>query len=157
VCAGRTALHRALAGGFHECAAVLLDANADIERPDAMKRTCLHCACLAPEVESSMKCLDLLFSRANDAMVEQINAKTKSDTTAIILATEKRAWEMVTLLLEKGADASIKNDEGKSALDLGKEFKAPKDVFGSAKAAKEPKKGFLFRRSSKEVPKEVRL
>ena len=46
--AGRTALHRALGGGFVECAALLIEKGADPNQSDSLKRTSLHWAAMGP-------------------------------------------------------------------------------------------------------------
>jgi hypothetical protein len=46
--AGRTALHRALGGGFIDCAEFLIENGADPDMADTLKRTALHWAAMGP-------------------------------------------------------------------------------------------------------------
>ena len=75
---GRTALHRALGGGFVECAAVLLELGADASIKDQMQRTSLHWAVGAPDPGASSQCVELLFDRCSAAAEEMINCQSKS-------------------------------------------------------------------------------
>lgn len=132
---GRTALHRCLAGGFPECCMVLLDNGADATIRDSMQRSALIYACLGPESDSALKCLELLFQKNYEEMVGLINGATKSGTTALHCAIEKKAIEMVRFLHARGADIDLKDEDGKSCRDLAKEAKLPKDLFDPSKNA----------------------
>ena len=150
---GRTALHRALAGGCDVCAAALLDSGADATIADSMKRTSLIYAVLGPDTDAAMRCLEVLFERQEEALLNVINHATKSGTTALHCATEKKAVDMVRFLVERGADPNLKDDDDKSSIDIAKEKKLPKDLFdmnaGNRKksmAAGGDKKGGFFGR-----------
>ena len=153
---GRTALHRALAGGHDQCAGALLDRGADPTLADSMQRTSLVYACLAPEAEAAMRCVQLLFEKKGEEVVSVINKPTKSGTTPLHCATEKRAVDMVRLLLERGADATLQDGDGKSSIDMAKEAKLPKDLFDSG-GGKEAKKGGFFGRRRASGKDEVTL
>ena len=140
---GRTALQRALAGGFAECSAALIESGADATLVDSMKRTVLHCACLGPEAEAAMKCLEMLFEKQEEAMTGIINNTTKSGTTALHLVTEKGQLTMVKFLFERGADPELVDGDGKSSAAMAKALKLPKDTFAVAGAKK--KKGLFGR------------
>ena len=134
---GRTALHRALAGGYDACAATLLDSGADVTIKDAMCRSSLVYACLGPEADASLRCVTMLFEKQEEATASVLNAATKSGSTALHCAVEKRALDLVRFLVERGADAELRDEDGKSSVDLAKEAKLPKDLFSSRGAKNE--------------------
>ena len=135
---GRTALHRALGGGHAECAKVLLEAGADATIIDQMKRTSLHYAILAPNAEGALACLNLLSEHSPVVCESQINNKTKSGTTPLHCACSSGRAEMARWLLERGADASIEDEDGKPSAVLAKEAGIAKEVFGSGSACPPP-------------------
>lgn len=145
---GRTALHRALNGGYDPCAAALLEHGADVTKPDSMKRTSLHYVVLGPETDAALRCLEVLFEMREEATTGILNNATKSGSTPLHCAVEKKAVDLVRFLLDRGADAELKDDDGKSSIDLAKELKLPKDIFsskGGKPEKKEKKKGGFFK------------
>jgi len=142
---GRTALHRALGGGFVESAQALLEGGAGPTVCDTVKRTCLHCACLAPDSALALRCVELLFEKDEESMAELINNQTKSGTTALHCALSKASVDLIRYLFEHGADPNLKDDDGKTCHDLAKEAKLPKDLFTST--------GGAGRKSSAVAPK----
>ena len=147
---GRTALHRALGGGFTECATALLDAGADASVIDAMKRSSLHWAALAPEADKAFSVLQLLFEHASSsgAAASQINHQTKSGATPLHCACSSNRVEMARFLLERGADPNLEDDDGKTCAALAKESGMPKDLFGGGRGRRDSKssKGGFFAR-----------
>ena len=61
---GRTALHRALGGGFMEASAFLIEKGADPAMVDSLKRTSLHWAAMAPP-PGNLACVQLIFEKAD--------------------------------------------------------------------------------------------
>ena len=138
---GRTALQRALGGGYFECAEALMEGGADPKIADSAKRTCIHYVCLSPTPDTALNCLQLLFDKDPEGMAAIIDNPTKSGSTALHCAVEKRALETVKFLIERGADPSIKdeNGSGKSCFDMAKELKIPKDIFQTGNAGQRKK------------------
>ena len=61
---GRTALHRALGGGFVEAASFLMEQGADPMIADSLKRTSLHWAAMAPP-PGNVDCCKLIFEKSD--------------------------------------------------------------------------------------------
>jgi ankyrin repeat protein len=161
---GRTALHRALGGGFHECSAVLLDGDADAAMVDAMKRTSLHWAALGPDPNDALTCIKLLFDRCGDAAAAQVNMTSKSGSTPLHCVAESGRAEICRFLHERGADPNVEDGDGKTAIVLAKAAGLPKDLFnaggGRRGSTAGAKKGGLFsklRRASRVGDPEVAL
>uniref|UniRef100_A0A7S2CJ86 Uncharacterized protein n=1 Tax=Haptolina brevifila TaxID=156173 RepID=A0A7S2CJ86_9EUKA len=139
---GRTALHRALGGGYFECAKMLLDNGADPNIADAMKRTSLHWAVLGTGGE---ECAGLLFEvGAGNAM---LNTPSKSGSTPLHCAITSGRAELARLLLDQGADPELKDETGKSAVELAK-ANGMKDLFSGRGSVKAKGRGFFSRRGS---------
>mmetsp|Transcript_24767 Transcript_24767/g.63095 ORF Transcript_24767/g.63095 Transcript_24767/m.63095 type:complete len:192 (+) Transcript_24767:20-595(+) len=127
----RTALHRALGGGFPECAKALMDQGADPAKVDQMKRTSLHWAVMATggSEDDVLKCVDLLFTAGVGK--DMINKPSKSQSTPLHCAITSGRESLARYLLEAGADPSLQDEDGKTAQALAKEagmkelFKAP--------------------------------
>lgn len=128
---GRTALHRALGGGFHECAAALLDGGADTSVVDSMKRTCLHWAVLGPNADDALTCLTLLFERNEETATSQINKTSKSGSTPLHCVAESGRGEICRFLFDKGADPNLEDGDGKTAVVFAKGAGLPKDIFST--------------------------
>lgn len=142
---GRTALHRALGGGFVECTKVLLDNGANVESVDAMKRTSLHWAVMASgSPEDVMACVQMLFERG---AASQVNALSKSNATPLHYSIMSQKLEIARLLLENGADPALEDEDGKSAMVLAKEC-GMKELFAARRGSTETsrKGGGLFSR-----------
>ena len=156
----RTALHRALAGGFHDCALTLIELGADSGLKDALRRTCLHYTCLAPEEDPALKCLELLFAheKSKDAVKSLVNAQTKSGTTALHCAAEKGAVKLARFLLDHGADHNLKDEDGKTSLQVAKDNKVKvppnfwKDGGDTPRRMSQPPPGRLETRRASAVP-----
>lgn len=82
-------------------------------------------------------CFDIFFEDSNDAgdiirllidFTNDVNHKYKHGDTLLINEVKKGRIENIIYLLNKGADISLKNNEGKTALDIAKEQKHYNDV-----------------------------
>ena len=115
--AGRTALHRALGGGFHECAELLIEKGADPNVADSLKRTSLHWAAMAP-APGNVPCCELVFAKGDG---EGMMAKTtKSGSTPLHSAAGTNRPEAVKFLVSKGADQAAKDEDEMTPYDLAK-------------------------------------
>ena len=81
----------------------------DPNEVDHNKRTPLHIAALNGNIHSSLFLI---------AWMQDVNAIDSSGNTALHLAANSQSYKIVRNLLLKGATRKIKNDEGKTALDL---------------------------------------
>lgn len=131
---GRTAIMRAVNGGFDECTGVLLELGADTSLADARKRTVLHYVALAPKEDLALKCLQMLFERSPEATKGIVNGQTKSGTTALHCVAEKGYVEMAKLLLEHGANPALLDEDKKTAFDLARAngHKLPKELISTS-------------------------
>ena len=125
-------------------------AGADASVIDAMKRSSLHWAALAPEADKALSVLQLLFEHASSsgAAASQINHQTKSGATPLHCACSSNRVEMARFLLERGADPNLEDDDGKTCAALAKESGMPKDLFGGGRGRRDSKssKGGFFAR-----------
>ena len=145
---GRTPLHRALGSGHKAVVELLLDAKADITIKDSMKRTgtcplahtvscvrvrcttayrrvlrrprvaVLHWVALGAAEDSARECLQVLCERGDVSPL--INLQSSSLSTPLHCAITRNHLSVVKALLEKGADVTLKDDEGKKPADLAK-------------------------------------
>jgi len=129
---GRTALHRALGAGHKGVAEILVEHKADVTLQDSCARTSLHWAALGPESDSALACLQLLFQ--NDAVKALIDKQSKSGATPLHCALTRSHTDAVRLLVEKGANKTLKDEDGKTAENLAKE--AGKDMVKVLKGKK---------------------
>lgn len=86
----------------------LLDRGAQVNLPGWSP---LHYAATGPEPQA----VKLLLDRG-----AAIDSKAPNATTALMMAAQYGAEDNVTLLLERGADATLKNDVGQGILDFAK-------------------------------------
>jgi ankyrin repeat protein len=136
--ASETALHAAVHGGNRAIVDRLVAAGADIERADRYGRTSLMAAAshLGP-----------LAARVVDALIEagaSIEARDERGMTALMIAVQHSQGvseldlsdgvrregdvEMVRRLLDHGADPNAPGPDGKSALDLAREWEKVPEV-----------------------------
>jgi hypothetical protein len=108
---GRAPLFLAVATRRPKIARVLMDAGADATILDQDGTSMLYVALKRGYREIALWTLD------NGVDVNAIRAN-KENSTVLILAASEGDHEMVELLLERGADPSITNKDGKTALDL---------------------------------------
>jgi ankyrin repeat protein len=73
--------------------------------------------------ETKIKMIDLLVKQGAN-----VNAKARFDETPLFEAAYLAGPSVVKELLEKGADPNIRNTDGKSPLDMAKEFKKTENV-----------------------------
>jgi ankyrin repeat protein len=129
---GMTPLHRAAQTGAIELMSLLIskraDVNAVLHNPVGFADldTPLHVAVSYLSVsdeETRIKMIELLLkSGAN------VNAKNHFNETPLCEAAFLSGPNVVKELLAKGADPSIRNTDGKSPLDMAKEFKKTENV-----------------------------
>lgn len=122
---GDTCLHWPSHNNYVEILKLLLNAGADIEADEInwIGGKPLHWAS-----EHAPKCVELLLKRGAEVNCRNIMPGTKFHgmTPLIMNATQKNDCAEVTeLLLVGGADIHAKDAAGKTALDWGKETKAP--------------------------------
>lgn len=129
---GMTPLHRAAQTGAIEMMSLLIskraDVNAVLHNPVGFADldTPLHVAVSYLSVsddETRIKMIELLLkSGAN------VNAKNHFNETPLFEAAFLSGPNIVKELLAKGADPSIRNTDGKSPLDMAKEFKKTENI-----------------------------
>ncbi|XP_046566153.1 uncharacterized protein LOC124274831 [Haliotis rubra] len=109
---GRTALLLSLQSNVshsHDVIQALLEKGADAGIRNKKGETLLHCAAL----NQCLECVELLLP------VSDVNAKDSYGTTALhcsVLSYKPHSHEVIQALLEKGADAGIKNKKGETPL-----------------------------------------
>ena len=108
----RTCLHKAVGGGHADIVDLLLKNGAKTDSLDKGGKTALHWAALTGSIE----CIKILM----DPGKSDINAKTKLGATACHLAAEDDKCEMLTWLIENGADADSLNNKGLTPYDKAK-------------------------------------
>jgi hypothetical protein len=104
--AGYTPLHFAARGAACDCAALLLDAGADVNADSNSLVTPLHRA-------ASVDVMALLLERGAD-----IDAQDAKGRTPLFLACQAGSAEIAEFLIVLGASTSSRNDKGKSPLDV---------------------------------------
>ncbi|KAI3658671.1 hypothetical protein MP638_006735 [Amoeboaphelidium occidentale] len=109
---GVTPLCYACSKGYKNIVTILLDNGADALLRDKFGRSVFHRAVL----KGQLSILKLLFEKVKSASVNQPDA---DNNTLLHLAVEEENGEIVKfLLLEKHADATYKNKEGKSVSEV---------------------------------------
>ena len=110
------ALNTAVQKGDIETARTLLDSGVDVNERNKFGSFALNAAA----VENDIPLLRLLVERGANA-----NAQSWSGDTALICATKYAGGkkDTVKLLLDAGTDVSLKDEDGKTALDYAKEKK----------------------------------
>lgn len=103
------ALMMASIKGHLDMAQALIDAGADVNKPGW---TPLHYACANPEPESRSLVALLIEKHA------YIDAESPNQTTPLMMAARYGHIDVVKLLLEEGADSSLRNQLGMTALDF---------------------------------------
>jgi uncharacterized protein len=93
-------------------AKLLVSHGADVNYPDLMGRAPLHDAASLSLKSGQEMGRFLLDHGAN------VNAMTNAGSTPLMYAVWQRNVDLVKLLLERGADATLRNLYGKRALDL---------------------------------------
>jgi len=138
---GQTPLVTALIYGCTKAMAALLDKGADPDIPDEAERTALHHAAYDGKVDdvqtllkkgASVDAMDqygtALHQAAYGGKIEimkalleagaDVNKLNAFGTTPLMRAVQASNRDVVALLLEKGADASVRHRTGAAALDM---------------------------------------
>ena len=152
-------MHRALGGGFAECAQKLIDNGADPLIPDAMKRTSLHWAVMGMgESDKVMACVELLFEC--QVISQMVNAQSKSMSTPLHCAITAGKEEVAAALLNRGgADPNLMDEDEKTCKVLAKEA-GMKTLFEDSSVHGGKRGGFFSaarRRRGSSEKKEVNL
>ncbi|XP_075963223.1 ankyrin repeat and SOCS box protein 9-like [Anarhichas minor] len=101
-------IHRAAAKGHSECIQPLVQHGADVDQYIDQSGFPLHVACSNQHLSSVRKLLQLGAS---------VNSSVSGDSPLHIAASQSNP-EMVSVLLDHGADRCLRNSEGKQPLDL---------------------------------------
>lgn len=115
---GYSALHVAVVEGHHECAQVLIEAGADINRQAANGFTPLMLAVAHQDIEM----MGLLLSRQDSCSRTDrrkrchANQKNRTGQTVLHIAVMASNLEAVQLFLDEGASASERDSEGLTPL-----------------------------------------
>ena len=106
----KTPLITAISKELYKIAKLLLSNRCSINDQDKLGQAAIHYAALANNI------------RATKLLIKHkcyINLQTAShNNTALHIALKNNHLKLATLLIENGADTTIKNDRGKTALDL---------------------------------------
>jgi hypothetical protein len=111
-CEGQTAAHFACDGDHASTLALLLDHGAPINACSCDGATLLMWAAFYGATE----CVTLLLARGGDAL--ELDARDQYGTTALHRAPQGGKAEIVRLLLQAGADPTIRNNYGRTPLDV---------------------------------------
>ena len=119
---GRTALHISSEAGRLDVVRYLIRIGADLMAKDQDQCTAAHLACLAGQSEVVRILFDRTLytkhtrpAREEDRQVDLINARAGVGSTCLHLAAMKDNGDLVTLLLELGANAALEDFMGESA------------------------------------------
>ena len=111
---GRTALHRALGGGFAEAATFLIERGADLTISDSLRRTSMHWAAMGPP-PGNVECCALVFEKSDGKVM--LAQKTKTGNTPLHSAASTNRHQVIKLLLENGADEKAEDEDGLTPYD----------------------------------------
>jgi hypothetical protein len=109
---GRTAAHWACVHNHASTLALLLDDGASINAHDNHARTPLIMA----GYHGATDCVKLLLARGGDAL--ELNATDNCGDTALHEAAHRNRATIIQLLLQAGANPTIRNNQGRTLLDL---------------------------------------
>jgi len=110
-----TALHMALQMRDTACAKVLLEAGARADLQEMEGNSALHLAALLDDNTVLLKIL------VRNRLPEFLNMKNSNGETALLIAAEREKIIMAAGLLKVGADRTIQNGQGRTALEIAKE------------------------------------
>jgi ankyrin repeat protein len=108
---GDTPLHSAIKYDQYDIAKALLDKGAKVDLVNDEKQTVLHFAAKTGNSEI----IDLLFARGD---LEILNTRDKEGNTPLHLAVQEERNLTVNRLLDKHADADIRNARRETPLDI---------------------------------------
>ncbi|TLD25533.1 hypothetical protein PspLS_05724 [Pyricularia sp. CBS 133598] len=114
-----TALMRAVDRRAHEVAELLIKRGADVNCRDMLGRTVLHSAAK----NSSRLAMEYMVKNVFSI---DINAQGKQGETALHDSCERMDAWAVTVLVNAGARCDIRNNDGRTALDIAELRKSPK-------------------------------
>ncbi|XP_071572545.1 uncharacterized protein [Temnothorax nylanderi] len=134
---GRTPLHYAVSSGQLSVVNILLKNRADVTQVTNKGNTPLHTA----TSKGYKEIVDILLQHvSHDKLNNYINAKTAaSGATSLHVAAKNGFFDVTKSLLKRGAIYNIKNNEGKTPLDLSKDqnvnglLKLVEEMFKDAK------------------------
>lgn len=105
-----SALMLAAYNGHHHVLSFLIEKGAEIDAVDGMNRTALMFACTGP------------FTKAAELLIDagaNVNAiDSQEEWTPVMMAAAEGQLEVVQLLVAKGADLSMVDEDGESSLDF---------------------------------------
>jgi ankyrin repeat protein len=110
---GFTALHLAVFFGHPETARLLLDTGSDVtaRTTNALDNQPLHAAA-AGEKTRRLECVRMLLEAG-----APVNERQSGGSTPLMSSAQNGDGPVLDLLLERGADPSLKDDEGRTAAD----------------------------------------
>ncbi|KAF7665423.1 hypothetical protein LDENG_00143660 [Lucifuga dentata] len=101
-------IHRAAAKGHPECIETLVQYGADVDQHIDQSGSPLHVACTNQHLNTVKKLLQLGAG---------VNSSTSGESP-LHIAARLSCPELVSVLLDHGADCSFRNSDGKQSLDL---------------------------------------
>lgn len=111
---GFTALHLAVFFGHPETARMLVDAGADVRArtTNALDNQPLHAAVAGNRAEARLSSAHLLLDAG-----APVNERQSGGFTPLMSAAQSGDSSLLDLLLARGADPTLRDDEGRSAAD----------------------------------------
>jgi ankyrin repeat protein len=111
----RTALMYAAGGGHSYCVDYLIESGANLMLKTMNGMTALMIAC-KNGMANYIEVMNLLIDGGEQG-ISDINAQDENGMTSLMIATQRQDMEALELLLKENADLSIKDNQGKTAMD----------------------------------------